>query len=430
MLNNNYKNEAMKIMEQLKKAEETRMAMIKEAQETLVVLGAESTSNTIIENVININKGKIIAVETTVEVPVEKIIYVDKIVEKIIDNTDYTTIEELRSRNNELEVQLTNALNKIAELEMAAITVEPKIVEPAIDTTITVGPLTIEEIIVDEIIDKTEETIDAYLYILDSYFVSEEDRKITYKDSDTIILEKALKPIVDAFNNLSVEEQTEEQLNKLMDKNRVELKMRGAMNIIKDRKKEQIEFKTIKETKDSNKKGEYIYEVEGTFSLNEKDYDFIYNNFHQYPCIFGCFDMDIIKRVKNALESKFHMTDETDKLEITRIENDKKTRFDMDRKIFAYQSAKNIIKGYVEGYAFVWNTNEEIPCGATIKNALFNKYRKMNSSWGPGFVNRAQMIKDFCIENFDINFESTKEEIKQIVTNTTNDEINPDDLLE
>ena len=147
-------------MEQLKKAEETRIAMIKEAQETLVVLGAESTSTTVVENVINnvinINKGKIVAVKTTVEVPVEKTIYVDKIVEKIVDNTDYTTIEELRNRNNELEIQLANALNKITKLELAAITVEPKIVEPAIDTTITVGPLTIEEIIVEEVKEKSK----------------------------------------------------------------------------------------------------------------------------------------------------------------------------------------------------------------------------------------------------------------------------------
>ena len=61
MLNNNYKNEAINIMEQIKKAEETRLAMIKEAQETLVILGAESVVSTVeVQNVITINKGKII----------------------------------------------------------------------------------------------------------------------------------------------------------------------------------------------------------------------------------------------------------------------------------------------------------------------------------------------------------------------------------
>lgn len=71
-------NKAREIMKQ-------RESMIKEAQETLVVLGATNEA-TIVNNQIVINKGKI------VEVPVVK--YETK--EVVVDNTDTETIEMLR----------------------------------------------------------------------------------------------------------------------------------------------------------------------------------------------------------------------------------------------------------------------------------------------------------------------------------------------
>ena len=74
-------NKAREIMKQ-------RESMIKEAQETLVVLGATNEA-TIVTNEIVINKGKI------VEVPVVK--------EVVVDNTDTATIEMLKARIKELE---------------------------------------------------------------------------------------------------------------------------------------------------------------------------------------------------------------------------------------------------------------------------------------------------------------------------------------
>jgi hypothetical protein len=40
------------------------------------------------------------------------------------------------------------------------------------------------------------------------------------------------------------------------------------------------------------------------------------------------------------------------------------------------------------------------------------------------------MIKDMCKKHFPECFESTKEEVKQVVMPSTNDEIDPDDELE
>ena len=86
-------NKAREIMKQ-------RESMIKEAQETLVVLGATNEA-TIVTNEIVINKGKI------VEVPVVK--YETK--EVVVDNTDTATIEMLRETIRQMN-QTINDMNK------------------------------------------------------------------------------------------------------------------------------------------------------------------------------------------------------------------------------------------------------------------------------------------------------------------------------
>ena len=98
--------------------------------------------------------------------------------------------------------------------------------------------------------------------------------------------------------------------------------------------------------------------------------------------------------------------------------------YDFENKMFIYKSDENIFKGYVEDYAFVWNTKEEVPCGTPVKNALNNNYRKMNESWGNGFVKKAQMIKDFCMNNFPECFNTTKE----MLIIDPNEEIDEDEL--
>ena len=97
--------------------------------------------------------------------------------------------------------------------------------------------------------------------------------------------------------------------------------------------------------------------------------------------------------------------------------------YDFDNKMFIYKSDENTFKGYVDKYAFVWNTKETIPCGTPVKNALNNNYRKMNESWGNGFVARAQMIKEACMNNFPECFKTN-----EVIINT-NEEIDEDDLL-
>jgi TolA-binding protein len=90
-------NKAREIMKQ-------RESMIKEAQETLVVLGATNEA-TVVTNEIVINKGKV------VEVPVVKEVVKYETKEVVVDNTDTATIEMLRETIRNMN-QTINDMNK------------------------------------------------------------------------------------------------------------------------------------------------------------------------------------------------------------------------------------------------------------------------------------------------------------------------------
>lgn len=90
-------NKAREIMKQ-------RESMIKEAQETLVVLGATNEA-TVVTNEIVINKGKI------VEVPVVK--YETK--EVVVDNTDTETIEMLRETIRQMNQNMNDMIKQHEE---------------------------------------------------------------------------------------------------------------------------------------------------------------------------------------------------------------------------------------------------------------------------------------------------------------------------
>lgn len=91
----------MEIMKQRESMINEANAIIAEAREALVVLGAEEVQATVVTNEIVINKGKI------VEVPVVK--YETK--EVVVDNTDTATIEMLRETIRNMN-QTINDMNK------------------------------------------------------------------------------------------------------------------------------------------------------------------------------------------------------------------------------------------------------------------------------------------------------------------------------
>lgn len=97
------KNKAMNLMEQLRKAEETRISLINEAREALVILGAETQAENI--QPITINKGYIVEVKTT------------EVKEVVIDNTDTETIERLRKTIRNNNKALNDAYAEIEQLK-------------------------------------------------------------------------------------------------------------------------------------------------------------------------------------------------------------------------------------------------------------------------------------------------------------------------
>ena len=176
---------------------------------------------------------------------------------------------------------------------------------------------------------------------------------------------------------------------------------------------------------------DYTYGLQGTITIDDKQYTFKWTNNHVNPCLFGCMDMETILKAKAYLQTtnewKTRVNEATNaQLETIICENDNSLVYDFDNNIVIFKLNNNLFKGYTDKYTFVWKTNEKVPCGKTIEKALIGAYRKMNPSWGNGFVERAEMIKDMCKKHFPECFESTKEEVKQIVMPLTNDE---DDLL-
>ena len=99
------KNKAMEIMKQRESMINEANAIIAEARETLVVLGAEEVQATVVTNEIVINKGKI------VEVPVVKEVVKYETKEVVVDNTDTATIEMLRETIRNMN-QTINDMNK------------------------------------------------------------------------------------------------------------------------------------------------------------------------------------------------------------------------------------------------------------------------------------------------------------------------------
>jgi hypothetical protein len=182
----------------------------------------------------------------------------------------------------------------------------------------------------------------------------------------------------------------------------------------------------------SNSVGIYTYGLQGTIVIDNKEYTFKWTNAHLSPCLYGCMDERIINRAANYLrETKEWNTSNNEKFRQQEIDKALNVAYDFENNIVIYKFSENVFEGYTDKYAFVWRTNEEIPCGTPVKNALNKNYRKMNESWAPSFVERAQMIKEACMRNFPecFNVANDTETTKEVITNT-NDEIDPDDLLE
>lgn len=396
-------NKATTIMNQLKEAEATRLSLIEDARKALVILGAEEET-TIVNNSIVINKGKIVEVNT------------------ITDNTDYNTINTLKEELNnketiiaDLKAKLDEALNRIAVLEKLVTIAEEEII-----TKTTKGIKQVK---------KTEPTDeDILVFLCTKYNIPEELR------NHEITLEM-IKEFRRKYNMDSSYDSIETKMNNVRSpKNALNAKkLKAIAEEMAQSTEEEIAANYEQLTTMDKDNDEYSYGVQGTITIDSKTYTFKWTNAHMYPCLFGCMDKEIMKQAKEYLVSKNAITiTNNTKYDVPETERLMNTIYDFNNSIVIYKVNDHIFKGYTDKYAFVWDTTKGVPCGATLKNALSNNYRKMNASWGNGFVARAQMIKEMCEIHFPECFESTEEETIELTNEapqTTEEEIDEDELL-
>ena len=351
------------------------------------------TNNTIVKNEITINKGKI--VELTKE----------------IDNTDYTTIDELKEQIDELKdeleikdalianltARLHNAEEELEAMKAPKIYVEDEIFEEETkeeEKEIVMGGDDVKSLLIN-VPDKYL----AYPIVVETlnYWINEIENTNEKKLGGRVVLSK------EKAKEMAIAKANEELVKHMSDIDKV-----LAYNV------------THEET--FNTKGA-VTSTFGTITLGGKEYAFKYGATFELPHVYGCMNMDLIHEAKAVLDSIVVI--DRDETQLGQ-KHAHQTIYDFDNNIVVWESDDGCFKGYTDKYAFVWDPSQAQPCGIVVKNALsnFRKYRKMNKSWGNGFVARAEFIMNYCrqISNKTTNEEIETEETNEITVEFTKEE--------
>lgn len=401
-------NRINNLLQQEEMIKRERATATQEILEAAKLLGINlETNNTIVKNEITINKGRI--VELTKE----------------IDNTDYATIEMLREtiRNNnaalndaneqiadlkdELEIKdalianlkarLHNAEEELETMKAPKIYVEDEIFEEETkeeEEEIVIGGDDVESLLIN-VPDKYL----AYSIVADTlnYWINEIENTNEKKIGGRVVLSK------EKAKEMAIAKANEELAKHMSDIDKV-----LAYNV------------THEET--FNTKGA-ITSTFGTITLGGKEYAFKYGATFELPHVYGCMNMDLIHEAKAVLDSIVVI--DRDETQLGQ-KHAHQTIYDFDNNIVVWESDDGCFKGYTDKYAFVWDPSQAQPCGIVVKNALsnFRKYRKMNKSWGNGFVARAEFIMSYCrqISNKTTNEEIATEETNEITVEFTKEE--------
>jgi hypothetical protein len=412
-------NKAQNLMNQ-------RNEMINEAKQVLATLKAteeEMMYKAPMTN-ITINKGKIIEVEVTKEIVKEvtndelQIAY-DKLAEDFANRCE--RIEELK---DELETKqhiinhqntMIKALEQqIEELKKQANKPQIKYIEVAPD------PEYNEEVkpVVEEQIDKTDWF---------SFMSIPEELK------DDEYVNNMYKSCGSMYNNATEtrlrtriirtkEQEMEKQIN---DFNNV---VEEAMKKLEKTAKYNLSINRIE-----NQKTNAYTSVYGKITLDGKEYAYKYDATFEYPVVYGCMDMDLIKEATSVLIPKAQFTLRDDDGSKRHVHD---VHYDFANNIVVWISDDGIFKGYTDKYAFVWDPSQAVPCGIPNLRAMdnFKRYKKMNAQcWSKGPAEIGQSIMEYCrkmIEETNAVKQTTKEIATQVTEelDTAND-IDDDDLL-
>ena len=166
----------------------------------------------------------------------------------------------------------------------------------------------------------------------------------------------------------------------------------------------------------------------GKITLGGKEYAFKYDATFELPVVYGCMNMDLIHEAKAVLDGLGRLDRDESNLGQKHVNA---VKYDFANNIVVWVSDDGCFKGYTDKYAFVWDPSHAQPCGITVINALsnFKRYRKMNASWGNGFVARAEFIMNYCRQmdmrttNEEIPEETNEVEVDFSTPQNTNDEV-------
>jgi hypothetical protein len=336
-------NKANKLMEQ-------RKAMIDEARQVLVVLGAEDVPVTpVVESTIVINKGKVVKVTNNEEV--------DRLFKE--NARHIRRINELAAENESLLEQLN-----------------------LLDNNYTVKADRYDEL--EEEIMKAES-------------------EIAFKDGQIIGYKRQIKELEDKIAEL----QAALNAKKLTKKEKVQAMFDSVEDIELETVKEQP--KTTVPTRKPKKQEVEIEKktspgfFEGTLTIDKKDYKFVASNRFEKPIVLGVTDDEIIQQAKDMIirncgEHIFTGYRGTEE-ELLYAE-------DKDNDLVVY-CEQGVFKGFIDNYYFVWNPGYDVPVGCLVNNKDNPRrpLRKMNRSWGPLFVKRAEDIMALCKTLNYINYD-------------------------
>ena len=401
-------NRINNLLQQEEMIKRERATATQEILEAAKLLGINlETNNTIVKNEITRNKGKI--VELTKE----------------IDNTDYATIEMLRETIKNNNAALNDANEQIDELK---------------------DELEIKDALISNLkarLHNAEEELKTMkapkIYVEDEIFeeeTKEEEKEIVIGGDD---VKSLLINVPDKYLAYPIVVETLNYWTNEIE-NTNEKKLGGRVVLSKEKAKEMAIAKAneelVKHMSDIDKVLAYnitheetfnakgaVTSTFGTITLGGKEYAFKYGATFELPHVFGCMNMDLIHEAKAILDSIVVIDRDETQLGQKHVHQ---TIYDFDNNIVVWESDDGCFKGYTDKYAFVWDPSQAQPCGIVVKNALsnFRKYRKMNKSWGNGFVARAEFIMNYCrqIDNKTTNEEIETEETNEITVEFTNEE--------
>lgn len=345
-------NKANKLMEQ-------RKAMIDEARQVLVVLGAEDVPVTpVVESTIVINKGKVVAVNNNEEIDrlfKENARHIRRINELAAEN------ESLLEQLNLLDNNYTVKADRYDELEEEIMKAESEIAFK--DGQIIGYKRQIKEL--EDKIAELQAALDA--------------KKLT----------KKIKPLQDELKDYKEELEKEEPkkvVNSVIPK-------KEAVEVIKY---ENGYMHGIVRFKYRDKKQEYKFTASNRF-----DKVILYGETDEKAREIA---KETIIKHKGNIFVGYKPADESEVLYAE----------DKNYNIVAF-CEQGVFYGFYGVYYFVWNPGHEVPAGCLIKHMHDDNrtLRKMNSSWGNGFVKRAEDIMALCKEMNYIDYKREQVEAER-----------------